>query len=256
MQVGFGAGRFENKYLVTEVTAGAMRSFVAAHIPPDEYMPAGELEGYFVHSLYLDSPWYSLYRESTEGIKNRHKLRIRFYDDRQDSPAFLEIKTRVTDTIRKQRVRVSKEAAMRVVNGLPLRASDLAGCGDSAMKAADEFCARAAKLMAKPAALVSYRREAYVSPSAEAVRITFDRHIMGRPFDPTVGLTPVTTGYPINCNLVVAEFKYVGFAPRWMDSMIRDFSLRRVSFPKYVHCLDAVQAKAPQFMRSGERALS
>jgi hypothetical protein len=248
MQVGFGAGRYENKYLVTEETAGAMRSFVAAHIPPDEFMPPGELEGYLVHSLYLDSPWYSLYRESTDGHKNRHKLRIRFYDDRPDSPAFLEIKSRVTDTIRKQRVRVTKDAAMRVVMGQSLLPSDLQGASDTSRRAADEFCMRASRLYAKPAAMVSYRREAYVSHQAEAVRITFDRHITGRPFDPAVGLVPANEGYPINCDLVVAEFKYVGFAPRWMDSMVRDFGLRRVSFPKYVHCLDAVQPRAPHFL--------
>jgi hypothetical protein len=249
MQVGFGAGRFENKYLVTEPTAGAMRSFVAAHIPADEYMPPGEIEGYFVHSLYLDSPWYSLYRESAEGIKNRHKLRIRFYDDQPKSPAFLEIKSRVTDTIRKQRVRVTKEVAMRVVMGAPLVSSDLQGAGDTARRAADEFCQRASRLYARPAAMVSYRREAYVSHQAEAVRITFDRHITGRPFDPAMGLRPANEGYPINCDLVVVEFKYVGYAPRWMDSMVRDFGLRRISFPKYVHCLDAVKPHVPHLQR-------
>ena len=55
-------------------------------------MPAGEPEGYHVHSLYLDSPAYELYHETTEGVKNRFKLRMRFYDDSPEAPVFLEIK--------------------------------------------------------------------------------------------------------------------------------------------------------------------
>ena len=52
-----------------------------------------------ITSLYLDSSALHLYRQTVQGIKNRFKLRIRFYDDNPGNPAFLEIKRRVTDVI-------------------------------------------------------------------------------------------------------------------------------------------------------------
>lgn len=245
MSVGFEAGRFEYKYLVTEATAQAMRACVTGHLAPDAFMVPGEIFGYHVHSLYLDSPCYSLYRESTEGIKNRHKLRMRFYDDKESSPVFLEIKSRVTATIRKLRIGVTKQAAMRLLWGIPLSPSDMLSRDDKSMQAADEFVTRLSRIRGNPAAMVSYRREAYVSLHAEAVRITFDRQLVGSPFDPERGLVPAESGVPVNHDIVVAEFKYVGSAPSWMRSMIRDFRLNRVSYPKYVHCLDAVRPMHP-----------
>ena len=56
-----------------------------------------------------------LYRQSTTGIKNRYKLRIRFYDEAADSPAFLEIKKRTTETVHKLRAVVAKPAAERLL---------------------------------------------------------------------------------------------------------------------------------------------
>jgi len=47
----------------------------------------------------------------------RHKLRIRFYDDRPESPVFLEIKRRITDVIRKERAAISREGVGRLLAG-------------------------------------------------------------------------------------------------------------------------------------------
>ena len=62
----------------------------------DEHMAGDGPDGYRVCSLYLDTPQLALYRQSKDGIKNRYKLRIRFYDEDADGPAFLEIKQRTT----------------------------------------------------------------------------------------------------------------------------------------------------------------
>ncbi len=240
---GFPLGRCEHKYLVSEVTAQALRSFVAAYLAPDQYMPAGEAEGYHVHSLYLDSPWYDLYRETNEGVKNRYKLRMRFYDEAPDAPVFLEIKSRTTESIRKLRAVVAKDSAEALLNGRRLATRDLLNPSEKSTLALEEFSQRIAGISARGSAFVSYRREAYVALAAEEVRVTFDRHIAGLPHDSTQGLLMPANRAAVFPDKVVVELKYTGQVPKWMRDLIRDFGLHRTSFPKYVHAVDALRLK-------------
>ena len=81
-----------------------------------------------------------------------------------------------------------------------------------------------------------------MSKSAEGVRVTFDRHVVGHSYQAGCGLAAsarmrrraVTNG-------VVLELKYNGRAPRWMHDLVTAFSLQRLSFPKYVYCVDALR---------------
>lgn len=241
--VGFSSGRCEHKYLIPEATACALRGFVAAYLTPDQHMPAGEPEGYHVHSLYLDSPALDLYRETTEGVKNRFKLRMRYYDESPLAPVFLEIKSRTTESIRKMRAVVSKSAAESLLNGNRLSPLDLLSVSDKASLAIEEFNQRVARLSAHGSAFVSYRREAYVSLEADGVRITFDRHIAGVPYDELYGLRMPASAAPVFPEQVVLEIKYSGQIPFWARDLIRDFGLQRISFPKYVHAVDALRRR-------------
>jgi SPX domain protein involved in polyphosphate accumulation len=239
--VGFDSGRAEHKYVVSEATAQALRGFMKAYLLPDQYMPAGSPDGYHVHSLYLDSPAYELYHETKDGVKNRYKLRMRFYDQSREAPTFLEIKTRTTDSIRKQRAIISKQAAEAFLNGGSLTPADLIGGSEKTALALSEFTMRTNRLAARASAFVSYQREAYVALEADGIRITFDRHITGKPFDPQQGLRLPAGGASVFPDQVVFEVKYSGPIPSWIRGLIHDFGLQRVSFPKYVHAVDALQ---------------
>jgi SPX domain protein involved in polyphosphate accumulation len=235
--------RFERKFVVPEHAADAIRHFVEAYLPLDEHMAPDEPFGYRVCSLYLDTPNYALYRQSCDGIKNRYKLRIRFYDELPDSPAFLEIKQRKTETVHKLRAVVSKPAAERVLRGEWISPQELLSRGDTSARALAEFCECRDRLHAVGSAFISYRREAFVSPSAESVRVTFDRQIKGHPYYPEMGLTvPMDEAFVV-VDGAVLELKYNGRAPRWMHDLITHFSLQRRSFPKYVFGVDALKMR-------------
>jgi SPX domain protein involved in polyphosphate accumulation len=235
--------RYERKFLVAERAAEAVRRFVATHLVPDEHMaalgPDGP-DGYRVCSLYLDSPRLGLYRQSRDGIKNRYKLRIRYYDEAATAPAYLEIKKRTTETVHKLRAVVPKPAAERLLAGSHLSHADLLASGDAPHRALEEFCRCCERLSAVGVAFVSYRREAYVSQSAESVRVTLDRQVVGHAYNAGCGLAaPDECSAPV-ARGVVLELKYNGRAPRWMHDLVTSFSLQRRSFPKYVHCVDAL----------------
>jgi hypothetical protein len=235
----FETGRYERKYVVTEPAAAAVRRFVAAYMTPDPHMDAAEPWGYRIHSLYLDSPYLALYRQTAEGIKNRFKLRIRFYDEDAGSPAFLEIKRRNANTIFKQRAVVSKQAAEHLVCGYRLGPADLIEPGGRSVRDLAEFSELQTRLDAVGTAVVSYWREAYVSPYAEGARVTLDRHVVGHA--PGLGLAISAPGSVVTTGDVVLELKYIGRAPGWMKDLVRSFSLTQTSFPKYVYCINALK---------------
>jgi hypothetical protein len=207
-------------------------------------MPVDNAEGYHVHSLYLDSPHYALYRETSDGVKNRYKLRMRFYDEAALAPVFLEVKTRTTESIHKLRAIVPKPAAEALLSGRRLNERDLVSPTEKSVRALEEFSQRAASLSAQGRAFVSYRREAYMALDAEEVRVTFDRHIAGLPYDAARGLQLPGDRAEVYPDKVVVELKYSGQVPKWMSALVRDFGLQRTSFPKYVHAVDALRVGA------------
>jgi hypothetical protein len=174
---------------------------------------------------------------------------VRFYDTREETPAFLEIKQRTTETIHKLRATVSKRSAEALLRGSWLTPADLLNHSEASTRALDEFCQRRERLHADGAAFVSYRREAFVSPTAEAVRVTFDREIAGHRYYPGDGLHLPEEKALVPEKGVVLELKYNGRAPRWMHDLVTTFGLQRLSFPKYVYAVDALGI-APQAVDS------
>src|SRR5262245_48745643 len=117
--------RFELKYVIDERTAGEVRRYVRQFLEPDEHTDPRGGVGYPVHSLYLDSYDLALARQTLTGKKNRFKLRIRFYDDDDESPVFFEIKKRVNDVIMKERAIVYRASVPKFLAGVPLDHPDL-----------------------------------------------------------------------------------------------------------------------------------
>ncbi|HEX2476187.1 MAG TPA: VTC domain-containing protein, partial [Lacipirellulaceae bacterium] len=155
-------------------------------------------------------------------------------------PAYLEIKQRKTETVHKLRAAVSKQAAERVLRGEWISPAELLLPSDISARALAQFCECRDRLHAVGTAFISYRREAYVSPTAESVRVTFDRQIAGHPYRPEMGLTvPMDEAFVV-VDGAVLELKYNGRAPRWMHDLITHFGLQRRSFPKYVFGVDAL----------------
>ncbi len=239
------SSRFELKYVIDEQRACAVRDYVRGYLEPDEHSQDDATCSYPVYSLYLDTPSLVLYRQTIQGLKNRFKLRIRFYDDRPASPAFLEIKQRLTDTIRKERAALCKEAVFRLLDGERPSPSDLIrfnGNGsDSA--ALERFCNLSEKIGAMGATYVCYDREAYVSPESDNLRVTFDRRLRAEAFGGPVLLSPPAQGMPVRVGGVVLEIKFVDRSPRWIQDMSGALDLRRCSMAKYVHCVDALELR-------------
>ena len=224
--------RFELKYLVTESTARAVQQFVRCYLKPDEF--AATLPGYSypVHSLYLDSAALMTYQAVQCGEKNRFKLRIRYYCD-TDEVVFFEIKRRMNDSIQKQRANVLRTAVRPLLNGEPPQLRHLAKPSGKQLAALQEFCRLLHKIGATPRSHVAYRREAWMSPVNNSIRITFDRQVQCAPefeSDLHTGLDDAVNPFGHH---VVLELKFVDRLPDWCREMVRVFGLVRGGAPKY-----------------------
>lgn len=224
--------RFELKYLVSEATARAVRQFVACHLKPDEFAATQPGNAYPVHSLYLDSPDLATYQAVQSGEKNRFKLRIRYYTER-DEFVYFEIKRRTNDVISKMRAKVRREAVQPLLAGQPPRLSHLARPDGRQLVALQEFCRLMHKLRATPRSHVAYSREAWMSPLNNSMRVTFDRAVQCEPQLGAALRTGLNDAVAPFESQVVLELKFVNRLPNWCLEMIRAFGLKRGGAPKY-----------------------
>lgn len=225
--------RFEIKYRVPPPTADEIRRRVAKYLSPDPHGEGGS-GIYDIHSLYLDSNDWRIYRETRAGCYSRFKLRARTYAFEAGAPVFLEVKSRVGESMRKSRVEMGRHAAARALwNDWPILPTS-----DGLLR----FRSKQVRYGAVPRAWVTYRRSAWVGEDRSGlVRVTFDTNIAWAP--PTADLSEPARWrrVPEAAGLVVLELKYLGSYPGWAADMLKHFGLERKAMSKYRHAVDALR---------------
>jgi SPX domain protein involved in polyphosphate accumulation len=226
--------RFELKYFIPERIASTVRDFVSAYLSLDEHGAVHPDFAYPIHSLYLDSDDLALYWQTINGTKNRYKLRLRFYSDKPDTPVFFEIKRRVNDAILKQRGSVRRDAVEPILAGKFPEPAHLLSDAAQQFVAIQRFSRLMLDLRARPKVHVAYRREAWISPVDNSVRVTMDRDVFADA-EPLARLT-VDMADPVRVfgARVVLEIKFTGRFPNWFGELVRSFDLQRTSAAKYV----------------------
>lgn len=231
--------RFELKYRVGSSAVGRLREFLRCHLEPDPFGRGAPDGAYAVRSVYLDSPDLALCRATINGDKNRYKLRLRYYAVGADAPAFLELKRRDNDSIHKRRSVLRPGAAAALLGGEWPEARHLALPDVTAVETLRSIWHLVRRHEAAPRALVSYRREAWVSPQGNDVRVTFDREVCCAPWH---SAEPGPTDAPAGVfeGDVVVEVKFTERFPRWVGEFVGAFDLVRCSAAKYVDGLACV----------------
>lgn len=227
--------RFEYKYLIDERCAHEVRTFARAYLIRDEHASPDTRWAYPTLSVYLDGPGLPLYYATLQGHKNRYKLRVRYYTEKDTDPVYFEIKRRVHDAILKDRACVYRDAALRILRGAAPRRQDLLKPGNvDHWSALQRFREMRDNIAATPRVYVSYMREAWVKPDDDRARLTFDRDLCGGKWNGTfvvsrdVRCPPPLIGAP-----VILELKFTDRFPTWFRDMVRSLSLERRAMAKY-----------------------
>jgi hypothetical protein len=228
--------RFEFKYMVNEAQARAIRDYVRPFLINDEYADPKLGYSYGIHSVYLDDESFSLAQATLHGLKNRFKLRMRYYDDRPDSPVFFEIKRRLNDVILKERVAVHRRSVQPLLRRRFPERSDLVHFTPKAFDSLRHFCALRNATSANKGLLVSYMREAYVTAEDDSVRLTFDREISSGRFDEHLRINRLDERFQPQVEGVVLELKFTDRFPHWMHFLVQEFNLLRCPMAKYLAC--------------------
>ncbi len=234
--------RFEFKYLIDEARARSIRQFALSHLVLDEYADPKLNNSYSIHSIYLDSPSLYLCQATLNGLKNRFKLRLRFYHDSPDSPVFFEIKRRINDTICKERVAVRRSAVQPLLLRRYPDRQDLAKFTPKNFDCLRQFCQMRDSIQADRGILVSYLREAYVTPRDNSVRLTFDRNLESGRFDQNLRINRLEDRYQPHVDGVILELKFTDRFPLWMHDLVQHFNLTRSPMAKYVACATSIDA--------------
>lgn len=232
--------RFELKYRIDEMKARQVREFVAGYMELDEYGVGKPDYAYPVHSLYLDSEDLKTYWMTINGDKNRYKLRLRFYNDKIDSPVFFEVKRRMNNIIMKQRGGVRKEAVHWLLQGHLPDPDHMISQEAKHVIALQRFSQLMQELKATPKVHVAYLREAWVNPTDNAARVTFDRRVCAEPrFEPSFSTDLLNPAMPFG-EEVILELKFTNRFPKWFKLMVEHFDLFQMGAAKYCDGIDGI----------------
>lgn len=226
--------RLEFKYRISENTASAVREFVGGFLEVDRYAVGQVGTSYKVSSCYLDSSDLRTFWHTVKGERDRYKLRVRTYDDRADSPVFLEIKRRVGDHIVKSRASVRRSSVSELLAGRMPDFSDMMSEDHRQLLAAERFVQLMIQIGATPTAFVRYQREAWGARGNSTDRLTMDREVSVWPTSSLI-LTPDLTLEP-TCpfgETVILEMKFSGVKPIWFREIEMVLGLERTSAAKY-----------------------
>jgi hypothetical protein len=225
--------RLELKYIVSEQKALAIRDYVRSYLELDEYSQDKPNFSYRIHSLYLDSDDLKTYWDTINGLKNRYKLRLRYYDDLPSSPVFFEVKRRMNEAILKQRGGVRRPAVEGLLAGHLPGTQHLLSENPKQLVALQRFSQLMLSIRAGPKAHVTYFREAWVSTHDNSIRVTMDRNVY---CSPEFGASLRTElGNPVKPfgHKVILELKFTGRFPNWFRELAETFDLTRSAAAKY-----------------------
>ena len=232
--------RFESKYIVSAEELADLRGRIRPYVDVDPYAQLSSGE-YTVHTIYFDTSALDYYHEKVSGDQRRLKIRIRGYGEQGDeSPVFLEIKRKHGAIIAKSRAMVSFADAGTLIAHGDVERYVHSGTGGAETEAnARRFLYHVYRYLLRPVVLTHYEREAYVGKSGPPVRITFDKNLRGAPFPRVDDLFGSDGLRESLSRRFILEVKFSYSIPWWLNGILVDFGLRRISVSKYTICLDS-----------------
>ncbi len=219
--------RHELKFVVSQGQYTALRERWRRHLTKDPHTNADAVTP--ILSQNYDTPALTFYEEKLDGFHFRNKVRLRTYGYRFEHGglAFLEIKQRLGDRVRKIRQKI-----------VSLEARHFDPEGWTFDDPADEsaFGVLMERYQLRPSAQTWYLRQAYMSVVEPDVRVTFDSCLTG--LLPGERLDWETISDPLRKLLpeirVICEVKATRALPRWVFRGVQAAELVQRPVPKYV----------------------
>ena len=182
---------------------------------------------YFIRSLYFDNMVDKVLREKLDGVNQREKFRIRYYNG-DTSLIQLEKKSKLNGLCRKQSTRLTKEQAQSIVDG------DYEWMLDSKQPLVQELYSKMQAHGLRPKTIVDYTREPFTYAPGN-VRVTLDYNIRTG-LQCTDFLNKDCITIPVRDMPVVLEVKWDEYLPSIIKDAIQLPGRHTSTFSKYAVC--------------------
>ena len=212
--------RYEKKYMLTAEQKEKILRAMQEYMDLDKY---GRTE---IRNIYFDTDNYRLIRRSIDKPTYKEKLRIRSYGGAtEQSRVFVELKKKYDGVVYKRRLDLHYDDAMRWLT------RDAPCPVDTQIAREIEYFLKYYGTL-RPAAFLSYEREAYYEKNGGSFRVTFDDTILFRTTD--ISLTSDAYGEPLlDEGKVLMEIKCSGGIPLWLVKVLSEEKIYKTSFSKY-----------------------
>lgn len=212
--------RIEMKYMLTLQQKKRVLEAMEPYMELDKYGRT------VIRNIYFDTDSYRLIRRSIEKPTYKEKLRVRSYAKVSHSGCvFVELKKKYKHVVYKRRMSLPEETALDWLCGRAERP-----CDSQIAREIDYFLSFYGGL--RPAAFLSYEREAYYSKEDHSFRVTFDDNILCR-FEDISLCSDVYGERILPEGMVLMEIKCSGGMPLWMAHLLSEEKIYKTSFSKY-----------------------
>jgi hypothetical protein len=214
-------GRHELKYYINDADFIELRSRLPYVLKRDKNAIDGS--AYRVRSLYFDNYNDKALCEKINGVNEREKFRLRFYND---NPSFirLEKKSKNNGMCFKRSEVIAFDQCSKLISG---QYEVLKENGKPLLL---ELYTKLHSQLLRPKNIVDYKREAFVF-NAGNVRVTLDHDIRAS-YDIKNFLHPEIITIPIP-GTIILEVKYDHFLPELIRGLVTLSSRQQTAFSKY-----------------------
>ena len=221
--------RFEFKYIINKNLSKIIQKEVKNFTINDFFTK--KKDKYLVRSLYFDNDVFTNFNEKIDGIKNRHKFRIRTYAmEKNDlTPMYLEMKGRDNQRTFKNRTKIRIDDLYNFCGSKNF--FDLKKKYDD-NKLINQFIFDSYRKKILPKVVIDYNRRALLSKNGLYFRLTFDSDIKAcsskNIFEKNQNWKACIPGNDI------LEVKFDLNIPPWFHRIIQNYQLKRISVSKFV----------------------
>ena len=217
--------RHEWKHEINYEDLLSIRARLRLAARPDPHAVGGK---YLIRSLYFDNLSDQALREKLDGVNEREKFRIRYYNG-DTSLIRLEKKSKRNGLCAKLSALLSAEEARKIVDGdllWMLSAEDRPLLQELYCKMIDQGLA--------PKTIVDYTREPFIYGPGN-VRVTFDYDIRTG-LNSTDFLNPDCPTVPAGDAIIILEVKWDAYLPDIIRDCVQTPGRRVGAFSKYAQC--------------------
>lgn len=216
--------RHEIKHLITPADAATIRSNLRAVASIDAH---AQKEGaYRIRSLYFDDPRNTALWEKLDGVNERRKFRIRYYNA-DLSYIMLECKMKRDNVGCKLQERLTEDELRRILAG------DTAWMASSGRPLLVALYVEMKTKGLRPKCVVEYMRVPFVYGPGN-VRVTIDWNIRTGP--PAQFMDPSGLTLPVDGNPMLLEVKWDEYLPSVIRRATALKSREPIAFSKYAAC--------------------